>query len=67
MLAISGGTIDTATLITWISTGSVDLVLGNLLGPGERQFLDDGIGYEIAVEWDTMLDLLLFEVDDTRF
>jgi ABC-type transport system substrate-binding protein len=67
VLAIPGGTTDIATLLTWMDAGSLDLVTREAIGPDEQQFLDGDMGYEIAVEWDTMLELLLFQFDDMRF
>ena len=68
LLAFSSGPVDpTAVVAPRVKGGGIDLVAGYLFRGTNAAFLGADPQFEIAVEWDTLFEVMGFQFADSRF
>lgn len=69
VLAYTGGAFNPTGAAQWLKTGDLDLGLAGLFRSYDRAAFDDpaGDGYVLLAEWDTLFELIAFNLTDTRF
>jgi ABC-type transport system substrate-binding protein len=67
--AFSPGGMDERTMVSFIQSGDIDAIVGWVIRPHVMQFIGDPteLGLEAHVEWDSLFEVMVFNLADTRF